>query len=138
MAVSNCPSLTLSPVNVMLDAKISLVPMHQLIVPSTLLAPATQIRTRKVTKLHILKPLTYCMSYFFKIALKQISETDHATCYQLDSRIYPWGSRSGSLMEHNLQQKHQGQGCQLCVSQLCTKCLKLEKLSKILLQTKNY
>ena len=64
----------------MLDAKISLVPMHQLIVPSTLLAPATQIRTHKVTKIHniILKPLTYCMSYFFKIALKQISKTDHA------------------------------------------------------------
>ena len=67
----------------MLDAKISLVPMHQLIVPSTLLAPATQIRTHKVTKIHniMLKPLTYCMSYFFKIALKQISKTDHATCY---------------------------------------------------------
>ena len=42
MAVSNCPSLTLSRVNVMLDAKISLVPMHQLIVPSTLLTLATQ------------------------------------------------------------------------------------------------
>ena len=42
MVVSNCPSLTLSRVNVMLDAKISLVPMHQLIVPSTLLTLATQ------------------------------------------------------------------------------------------------
>ena len=42
MAVSNCPSLTLSRVNVMLDAKISLVPMHQLIVPSALLTLATQ------------------------------------------------------------------------------------------------
>ena len=42
MAVSNCPSLTLSRVNVMLDAKISLVPMHQLIVPSTLLTLPTQ------------------------------------------------------------------------------------------------
>ena len=38
---------------------------------------------------------------------------------------------SDSLMEHNLKQKHEGQGCQLRVSQLCTKCLKLEKLSKI-------
>ena len=38
----NCPSLTLTRVNVMLDAKISLVPMHQLIVPSTLLTLATQ------------------------------------------------------------------------------------------------
>ena len=46
----------------MLDAKISLVPMHQLIVPSTLLAPATEIRTHKST----LKPLTY--KPFFKTA----------------------------------------------------------------------
>ena len=59
MAVSKCPCLTLSRVNVMLDAKISLVPTHQLIVPSTLLAPATEIRTHKATKIHTLKPLTY-------------------------------------------------------------------------------
>ena len=51
----------------MLDAKISLVPKHQLIVPSTLLAPATEIRTHKPTKtqkhkaakIHTFKPLTY-------------------------------------------------------------------------------
>ena len=43
----------------MLDAKISLVPTHQLIVLSTLLAPATEIRTHKATKIHTLKPLTY-------------------------------------------------------------------------------
>ena len=48
MAVSKCPCLTLS--NVMLDAKISLVPTHQLIVPSTILALATNIRTYKDTK----------------------------------------------------------------------------------------
>ena len=36
--------------NVMLDAKISLVPTHQLIVPSTILALATNIRTYKDTK----------------------------------------------------------------------------------------
>ena len=42
----------------MLDAKISLVPTHQLIVPSTLLAPATDIRTYKATKIHTFKPLT--------------------------------------------------------------------------------
>ena len=48
MAVSKCPCLTLS--NVMLDAKISLVPTHQLIVPSTILALATNIRTYKATK----------------------------------------------------------------------------------------
>ena len=34
----------------MLDAKISLVPTHQLIVPSTILALATNIRTYKDTK----------------------------------------------------------------------------------------
>ena len=50
MAVSKCPCLTLSRVNVMLDAKISLVPTHQLTVPSTLLPPATNIRTHKATK----------------------------------------------------------------------------------------
>ena len=86
MVVSNCPSLTLSRVNVMLDAKISLVPMHQLIVPSTLLTLATQNNPN--TQSHkdtYTQPLTYCMSYFFKIALKQISETDHATCYYCNS-----------------------------------------------------
>ena len=50
MAVSKCPCLTLSRVNVMLDAKISLVATHQLKVPWTLLAPATDIRTYKATK----------------------------------------------------------------------------------------
>ena len=39
--------------------KISLVPKHQLIVPSTLLALATNIRTYKATKIHTLTPLTY-------------------------------------------------------------------------------
>ena len=53
MAVSQCRAL------VMLDAKISLVPTHQLIVPSTLLALATDIRTYKATKIHTLRPLTY-------------------------------------------------------------------------------
>ena len=58
--------LTLNRVNVMLDAKISLVPTHQLIVPSTLLTPAKEIRTDKATKIHMLKPLTY--ELFFKIS----------------------------------------------------------------------
>ena len=35
MAVSKCPCVTLSRVNVMFDAKLSLVPTHQLRVPST-------------------------------------------------------------------------------------------------------
>ena len=52
-------SLTLSRVNVMLDAKIYLVPMHQLVAPATLLAPATEIRTHKATEIHTLEPLTY-------------------------------------------------------------------------------
>ena len=43
----------------MLDAKISLVPTHQLVVPSTFLALATDIRTYKATKIHKLKSLTY-------------------------------------------------------------------------------
>ena len=43
----------------MLDAKTSLVPTHQIIVPSTLLAPATEIRAHKATEIHTLKPLTY-------------------------------------------------------------------------------
>ena len=58
MAVSKCPCLTLSRVNVILDAKILLVPTHQLMVPSTLLAPATEIRTQSHTEIHTLKPLT--------------------------------------------------------------------------------
>ena len=56
MAISKCPCLTFS--NVMLEAKISLVPTHQLIVPSLLLAPETDIRTHKATKIQTLKPLT--------------------------------------------------------------------------------
>ena len=43
----------------LIDAKISLVPKHQLIVPSTLLAPATNFRTYKATKIDTLTPLTY-------------------------------------------------------------------------------
>ena len=57
MAVSKCLCLTLS--NIWLDAKIWLVLTHQLIVPSTLLASATNIQTYKATKIHTLKPLTY-------------------------------------------------------------------------------
>ena len=72
MAVSNCPCLTLSRVNVMLDAQISLVPTHQLIVPSTLLAPATEIRTHKNT----LKPLTY--QPFFQNSSIKLNEALHA------------------------------------------------------------
>ena len=49
LAISNCLSLTLSRVNVMLNAKIAWVPARQLIVPSTLLAPATEIRTHQDT-----------------------------------------------------------------------------------------
>ena len=43
----------------LIDAKISLVSKLQLIVPSTLLALATTIRTYKVTKIHTLTELTY-------------------------------------------------------------------------------
>ena len=64
MAVAKYPCLTFSAAMSCLDAKISLVPSNQLIVPSTLLAPATHIRTdkattQKATKLHTLRPLTY-------------------------------------------------------------------------------
>ena len=69
MAISQCPCLTLSQVNIKLDAKIALVPTHQLIVPSTLLAPATEIRTHKATKTQRYIRSNYRhMSYFFKIA----------------------------------------------------------------------
>ena len=67
MAVLKCPCLTL--IDVMLDAKISLVPKHQLIVPSTLLALATNIPAYKATKIHTLKPLTY--EQFFQISSKR-------------------------------------------------------------------
>ena len=64
MAVSKCPCLIYSAAMSCLDAKISLVPSNQLIVPSTLLAPATHIPTDKATKIHKLTPLTY--ELFFK------------------------------------------------------------------------
>ena len=47
LAVSKCPCLTFSAAMSCLDAKIALVPQHQLIVPLTLLAPATHVRTDK-------------------------------------------------------------------------------------------
>ena len=50
----------------MLDTKISLVPTRQLIVPATLLAPATEIRTHKGIKIHTLKPVTYIRAIFSK------------------------------------------------------------------------
>ena len=59
MAVSKCPCLTFTIAMSCLDAKISLVPKHELIVPQTLLAPATHIWTNKATKKHTLTPLTY-------------------------------------------------------------------------------
>ena len=43
---SQCPCLTLSAAMSCLDTRISLVPKDQLIVPSTLLAPTTEIRTQ--------------------------------------------------------------------------------------------
>ena len=50
MAVSKCPCLTFITAISCLDVKISLIPSNQLIVPSTLLAPATLIQTDKGTK----------------------------------------------------------------------------------------
>ena len=67
MEVSKCPCLTLS--NVMFRCQNLIGSLHQLIVPSTLLAPATEIRTHKATKpqryINTLTPLTYEL---FKIA----------------------------------------------------------------------
>ena len=55
----------------LIDAKISLVPKHQVIVPSTLLARATNIWTYKATKpQRYIRSLHWHMSYFFKIAQK--------------------------------------------------------------------
>ena len=59
MAVSKCPCLTFSAAMSCLDGKISVVLKHQLMVPATLFAPATQIPTDKATKIHTLTPLTY-------------------------------------------------------------------------------
>ena len=52
-----------------LDAKISLVPKHQLIVPPTLLAPATHISTDKATKIYTLSLLRY--ELFFQNSSKK-------------------------------------------------------------------
>ena len=79
------PLFDLYQCHVQVDSKISLVPKHQLIVPSTLLALATNIRTYKVTKIqsykvtkiqsykatkiHTLTPLTY--ELFFQNSSKK-------------------------------------------------------------------
>ena len=64
----------------MLAGKISLVSTHQLIVPSTLLASATEIRTHKATKIHRLKRLTY--ELFLKTTKPISSEVGLATIYK--------------------------------------------------------
>ena len=70
MAVSKCPCLTLS--NVMFrrqNLRVIGFYKHQLIVPSTLLAPATDIRAHKDTKPQRYMRLNHChVRYFFKIA----------------------------------------------------------------------
>ena len=56
-----CQSALVRPLTMpcLIDAKISLVSQHQLIVPLTLLALATNIRRHKATKIHTLTPMTY-------------------------------------------------------------------------------
>ena len=51
----------------MLDDKTSLVPKHQI---TTLLAPATEIRTHKATEIHTLKPLTYELFWKMEISFQ--------------------------------------------------------------------
>ena len=52
MAVSKCRCLSFS--NVMFRSQSLIESWHQLILPSTLFAPATHIRTQKATKMHTL------------------------------------------------------------------------------------
>ena len=66
MTVSKCPCLTFSAAMSCLDAKISLVPKHKLVVPSSYLplqhtSEQTRPQSRKATqpKIHTLRPLTY-------------------------------------------------------------------------------
>ena len=65
-----CQSALVRPLTMpcLIDAKISLVPKHQLIVPSTLLALATNIQRYKATKIHTLTPMTYEL-FFSKMAI---------------------------------------------------------------------
>ena len=68
--------LTFSAAMSCLDAKISLVLKHKLIVPSTLLVPQytfeqTRPQIHKARKIHTLRPLTYDFFFFFKIAQKE-------------------------------------------------------------------
>ena len=62
MPVSKCPCSTFSAAMSCLESH-WLKKKHQLIVPSTLLAPATRIRTGKAKKKHTLRPLT-CELFF--------------------------------------------------------------------------
>ena len=66
MTVSKCPCLTFSAAMSCLDAKISLVPKHKLVVPSSYLplqhtSEQTRPQSRKATQpqIHTLRPLTY-------------------------------------------------------------------------------
>ena len=102
MTASKCPCLTLSRANVMLDAKILLVPTHQLIVPSTLLqlASATEIRTHKATEINTLKPLTYEL-FFQNSSTSNIHVTFYAPGWHI-KMVYTNG-RLDSLLYHCYQ-----------------------------------
>ena len=64
-----------------LDAQIALVPSNQLIVPSTLLAPATHIQTDKATKpqRYTLRPLTFELFFQNSSEMKEIDFSTPAT-----------------------------------------------------------
>ena len=76
MAVSKCPCFTFSAAKSSLEAKFSLVPKHQLTVPSTLFnwplqhtSVQTQPQSHKATEIHMLTPLTY--ELFFQSSSKK-------------------------------------------------------------------
>ena len=78
IAVSKWPCSTFS--NAMLNRsqlKISLVPKHQLIIPSTLFALATNIRRYKATNIHTLTPLTYKIAQQRKLSRHSMTSKTH-------------------------------------------------------------
>ena len=102
--LSKCPCLTLSQVNVTLDAKILLVPTHQLIAPSTLLAPATNIDPNIQGHKDTYTQTTDIWAIFSKYLKKSDNDSIQWLCRRLISLryLYNLNTLNGLCKNHNL------------------------------------
>ena len=132
MADSKCPCLTLSSIYQQLDTKIWLVLLHQLILPSTLLAPATNIQKYKATKMQMLKPLTY--ELFFQNGSKICNSKIIRMYYMLNHGIRCMSSTVNHLF-HILIHVNQNQSKSIKVGNRVTDFCRLISIEFLFLST---